>query len=98
MAEYAGRWIDALLNRHIGETAWLFGKGPSLDQFEIRLAGPLRICINESLGRVLQLSYFFAHDEGSRGDCPRAGPQPQYHLAGAAPQLQPQRLLSGACL
>lgn len=46
-----------------GSSAWLFGKGPSLDTFDMQRAGNLRICINESLIRVPNPTYFFAHDE-----------------------------------
>lgn len=55
--------IADLLNAHSGEEAWIFGKGPSLDSFDMRCAGPLRICINESLLCVPKPTYFFAHDE-----------------------------------
>ena len=57
------QWIDALLDRHAGEPAWVFGKGPSLDDFAMDEAGPLRLCVNESLLCVPQPRYFFAHDE-----------------------------------
>jgi len=56
--------IDALLNRHAGQTIWIFGKGPSLDDFQVASAGEVRICINESLRAVPRPTYFFAHDEG----------------------------------
>lgn len=56
--------IDALLDRHVGQTVWIFGKGPSLDEFQIADAGAVRICINESLRAVPCPMYFFAHDEG----------------------------------
>ena len=55
--------IRRLLNAHAGEVAWLFGKGPSLDELPMATAGPLRIVINESLRAVPQPTYFFAHDE-----------------------------------
>ena len=55
--------IADLLGRHAGEEAWIFGKGPSLDAFDDRTAGPLRICINESVLRIPEATYFFAHDE-----------------------------------
>lgn len=55
--------IAALLNQHQGAEAWVFGKGPSLDGFDMQTAGPLRICINESWLHVPQPAYFFAHDE-----------------------------------
>ena len=55
--------VGELLLRHRGETAWLFGKGPSLDTFDMARAGSLRVCINESALCVPAPSYFFAHDE-----------------------------------
>lgn len=55
--------IGELLNKHIDEEAWIFGKGPSLDGFDFDRAGSLRICINESLLVVPRPTYFFAHDE-----------------------------------
>lgn len=57
------RAIAELLNKHVGEEAWIFGKGPSLDGFDFESAGNVRICINESLLIVPQAKYFFAHDE-----------------------------------
>ncbi|MDP7015073.1 MAG: hypothetical protein QGG36_04710 [Pirellulaceae bacterium] len=56
--------IGALLDCHAGEPAWIFGKGPSLDAFPMNSAGPLRLCINESVRAVPSPTYFFAHDEG----------------------------------
>ena len=35
--------------QHDGQTAWIFGKGPGIDRFPMESAGPLRICINESV-------------------------------------------------
>ena len=55
--------VGQLMMRHEGETAFVFGKGPSLDHFDIDQAGPLRICINESIRSVPRSAYFFAHDE-----------------------------------
>jgi hypothetical protein len=55
--------IGELLRSHPGAEAWIFGKGPSLDSFDVTQAGPLRICINESLTVVPSPMYFFAHDE-----------------------------------
>lgn len=55
--------IGELAYKHRGETAWLFGKGPSLDHFDLSQAGPLRICINESALIVDDPTFFFAHDE-----------------------------------
>jgi len=60
--EFKHTAIGALLNRHAGEDAWVFGKGPSLDGFDMGVAGALRICINESAAVVPTPSYFFAHD------------------------------------
>ena len=57
------RTIAELLNQHAGEEAWLFGKGPSLDEFDMQTAGKLRISINESALVVPNAMYFFAHDE-----------------------------------
>ena len=55
--------IRPLLNAHEVEIAWLFGKAPSLDEFPMATAGPLRIVINESLRAVPQSACFFARDE-----------------------------------
>jgi hypothetical protein len=55
--------VGVLLGKHIGDEAWLFGKGPGLDRFSMKRAGALRICINESLLHVHKPTYFFAHDE-----------------------------------
>lgn len=57
------RNIAELLGRHANEEAWIFGKGPSLDSFDVETAGSLRICINESVLQVPGARYFFAHDE-----------------------------------
>jgi len=54
--------ISETHNRHQGQTAWIFGKGPGLDDFNMDKAGPLRMCINESVLVVNQPTYFFAHD------------------------------------
>jgi len=58
------RRIDIFLGRHLNQPVWLFGKGPSLDDFSFNEAGAARICINESLRAVPDPMYFFAHDEG----------------------------------
>lgn len=55
--------ISAYRGKHLGDRAWIFGKGPSLDSFDMDQAGPLRVCINESVRRVPSPAYFFAHDE-----------------------------------
>lgn len=56
--------IDALIDQYAGQPVWIFGKGPSLDQFQMADAGPGRVCINESVRAVPSPAYFFAHDEG----------------------------------
>ena len=50
------------LNRHAGETAWLFGKGPSLSTFDFKTAGPLRVAINDVIAHVPDCLYGFAND------------------------------------
>lgn len=50
------------LNRHAGETAWLFGKGPSLANFDFQTAGPLRVAINDVARYVPDCRYCFAND------------------------------------
>lgn len=50
------------LNRHAGETAWLFGKGPSLSTFDFKTAGPLRVAINEVIAHVPDCKYGFSND------------------------------------
>lgn len=50
------------INRHAGETAWLFGKGPSLSDFDFKTAGPLRCVINELALHVPSARYCFAND------------------------------------
>ena len=48
---------------HSGQEAWVFGKGPSLDRFDMNQAGSLRVCINEILFYIPGPRYFFAHDQ-----------------------------------
>lgn len=50
------------INRHAGETAWLFGKGPSLSTFDFKEAGPLRVAINDVIAHVPDCVYGFAND------------------------------------
>ena len=50
------------LNRHAGETAWLFGKGPSLSTFDFKTAGPLRVAINDVAAHVPDCIYAFSND------------------------------------
>jgi len=51
-------YIDA----HKGETAWLFGKGPSITGFDMRKAGTLRCAINDVVSVVPDCKYCFAND------------------------------------
>ena len=48
--------------RHEGEDAWMFGKGPSFQNFNMDNAGPLRVCINDTWKAVPDATYFFSHD------------------------------------
>ena len=50
------------LNRHAGETAWLFGKGPSLSTFDFKTAGPLRVAINDVIAHIPDCKYGFSND------------------------------------
>lgn len=58
------------MNRHKGDTAWLFGKGPSMDKYlesadyDNPESGKVRIVINEAALLVKKPNYFFAHDVG----------------------------------
>jgi len=54
--------LTPFLNRHAGETAWLFGKGPSLATFDFNKAGPLRAAINDVIAHVPSCAYGFAND------------------------------------
>lgn len=56
------RSLHEFIGKHHGETAWLFGKGPSLDGFDFAAAGPLRVAINDVVGRVPGCVYGFAND------------------------------------
>jgi hypothetical protein len=51
------------LDKHRGQTAWVFGKGPSLDAFPMDEAGPLRCAINDVVGQVPACTYAFANDD-----------------------------------
>lgn len=62
------------INRHAGETAWLFGKGPSLATFDFNTAGPLRAAINDVIAHVPNCVYGFANDGVKRWrDCYQKG-------------------------
>lgn len=54
------------LGMHAGETAWMFGKGPSLDAFDMAEAGPLRCAINDVVKVVPACTYCFARDPVAR--------------------------------
>jgi len=54
------------LNRHAGQTAWLFGKGPSLSTFDFKTAGPLRVAINDVIAHVPDCVFGFANDGVSK--------------------------------
>lgn len=56
------RTLTDFLNIHRGETAWMFGKGPSLDSFDMSQAGPLRCAINDVVKEVPGCRYCFAND------------------------------------
>jgi len=60
------------LNRHAGETAWLFGKGPSLRQFidegGMEKAGPLRVAINDVMRYVPGCKYCFSNDHVNQSE------------------------------
>jgi len=62
--------LSEFTNRHAGETAWLFGKGPSLSTFDFKTAGPLRVAINDVIDHVPDCLYGFANDGVARWkDC-----------------------------
>ena len=54
--------LAPFLNRHAGETAWLFGKGPGLNTFDLSQAGPLRVAINDVAAHVPDVRYCFSND------------------------------------
>ena len=54
--------LSDYINRHAGETAWLFGKGPSLSTFDFKTAGKLRCAINDVIAHVPFCLYGFAND------------------------------------
>lgn len=56
------RTLRDFVGLHSGETAWLFGKGPSLSRFDFGSAGPLRCAVNESVRYVPSVTYCFAND------------------------------------
>jgi len=56
------RTLKDFLYAHAGATAWLFGKGPTLDRFDMATAGPLRVAINDVVKEVPGCLYGFAND------------------------------------
>jgi hypothetical protein len=49
--------VDGLLDKHKGEEAWLFTKGPSFDDFDMNTAGKLRIGVNNACEFVSDVVY-----------------------------------------
>jgi hypothetical protein len=49
--------FNGLLDKHKGEEAWLFTKGPSFDDFDMNTAGKLRITINQVCEHVEDALY-----------------------------------------
>lgn len=60
--------LSDFINRHAGETAWLFGKGPSLSTFDFSTSGHIRAAINDAIIHVPDCLYGFAND-GVRHFC-----------------------------
>lgn len=56
------RTLRDFVGLHRGETAWLFGKGPSLDRFDLSSAGSLRCAVNDVVRYVPGVKYCFAND------------------------------------
>jgi hypothetical protein len=54
--------LQDFLGRHEGQTAYLFGKGPSLDAFDMAKAGAIRCAVNDVIGHVPGCVYGFAND------------------------------------
>jgi len=54
--------LTPFLNKHAGQTAWLFGKGPGLNHFDISSAGPLRVAINDVAATIPGCLYAFSND------------------------------------
>ncbi len=55
-------WLDV----HRGEEAWIFGKGPSFDAFDMVNAGPIRCAINDVVAHLPACKYAFAVDRIDR--------------------------------
>lgn len=58
--------LKNFLGKHAGETAWLFGKGPSLSTFDFKTAGKLRFAINDVIAHIPDCPYGFANDGVAR--------------------------------
>jgi len=54
--------LRPFLNLYAGQTAWLFGKGPSLTNFDFKQAGKLRFAINDVIAHIPDCKYGFAND------------------------------------
>jgi hypothetical protein len=54
--------LTDFIDRHIGETAYLFGKGKSLVGYDFKQAGKLRCAINDVIQYVPDCTYGFAND------------------------------------
>jgi len=54
--------LSEYINRHAGETAWLFGKGESLADFDFKTAGALRCAINDVIQYIPDCQYGFSND------------------------------------
>jgi hypothetical protein len=56
------RTLKDFIGLHRGETAWIFGKGPSLSTFDFKTAGKLRFAINDVIAHIPDCQYGFAND------------------------------------
>jgi hypothetical protein len=56
------RQLSDFLGKHEGETAWIFGKGPSLSTFDFKTAGSIRFAINDVIAHIPDCAYGFAND------------------------------------
>lgn len=69
----AKRPLADFLGIHTGETAWLFGKGPSLRRFidigGMAFAGPVRGAINDVVSVVPDCLYGFSNDQVNQKEC-----------------------------
>lgn len=54
--------LTPFIGKHAGETAWIFGKGPSLSTFDFKTAGKLRVAINDVIAHIPDCLYGFAND------------------------------------